>query len=262
MSIYDCFMFSHELDLLEIRFGVLDDVVDFFILTESDTTFSGKEKPLYFKDNLKRFKKWQNKIIYNKIDIPPYDNPWARETYSRNSPLYAVDYQSEDIILSSDADEIPKPEVVAALPMLLAGLDKHVTFKQSMYIYYLNNFETNEWYGTRATIYKNMANRTLQDIRNYTESPVSNDGIVIQDGGWHFTSCGDVELIKKKIESFSHSELNREDIINNIESNIKNNNDLYYREKTYSYVPVDESFPKYIRDNVDKYSHLIHKEVG
>lgn len=258
MSIYDCFIFSHELDLLEIRMGTLEDVVDFFVITESETTFSGKSKPLYFRDNVQRFKRWQDKIIYNKIDIPECNNAWDRETYSRNSPLYAVDYNDDDIILSSDLDEIPRPEIVRTLPVILNQINGHVTFKQSMYIYYLNNFETNEWYGTRATTYKDMAGKTLQHIRDYTESPHGGGGLIIENAGWHFTSCGDADLIKKKIESFSHEELNREDIINNLQSNIENNNDLYYRDKIYYYVPVDESFPQYLRENIDKYNKLIY----
>ena len=45
--IYDCFIFFNELDLLKIRFKLLDDLVDKFVLTESTLTFSGKPKPLY-----------------------------------------------------------------------------------------------------------------------------------------------------------------------------------------------------------------------
>jgi len=39
--IYDTFIFSNELDLLEIRLHVLGDVVDYFVLVESTRTFSG-----------------------------------------------------------------------------------------------------------------------------------------------------------------------------------------------------------------------------
>jgi beta-1,4-mannosyl-glycoprotein beta-1,4-N-acetylglucosaminyltransferase len=252
-------MFSHELDLLEIRFGILENSVDYFVITESDTTFSGKDKPLFFKENIDRFDRWKDKIIYNRIDIPNYENPWDREAYSRNAALYATDYDDDDIIMSSDADEIPRPEVVINIPSMVIDSNTYATLKQSMYIYYLNNFETNEWYGTRAIAYKNMTGRSLQNIREYTESPTGNDGLIIQNAGWHFTSCGGADSVRRKIESFSHSELNRTDIIDNIENNIKTNGDLYYRDKKYSYVPIDESFPQYLRNNMDKYDHLIYK---
>lgn len=45
MRIFDAFLFFNELDLLEIRLNILDPYVDFFILNESNLTFSGKENP-------------------------------------------------------------------------------------------------------------------------------------------------------------------------------------------------------------------------
>ena len=39
--IYDCFIFNNEIDLLELRLSILDDVVDKFVIIEGDKTFSG-----------------------------------------------------------------------------------------------------------------------------------------------------------------------------------------------------------------------------
>ena len=47
-KVFDCFPFYNELDLLEIRLNILNDVVDYFVLTESTRTFTGKPKPLYY----------------------------------------------------------------------------------------------------------------------------------------------------------------------------------------------------------------------
>ena len=43
--IYDCFTFYNELDLLEIRLNVLNDVVDRFVLVEMNKTHMGDDKP-------------------------------------------------------------------------------------------------------------------------------------------------------------------------------------------------------------------------
>ena len=61
--VYDCFIFFDEFDLLEIRLTLLDDVVDYFVIVESNFTFSGKKKNYNFKVAEKRFSKWLNKII-------------------------------------------------------------------------------------------------------------------------------------------------------------------------------------------------------
>lgn len=67
--IYDCFMFFDELDLLEIRMNILDPVVDFFVVTESTTTLMAQPKKMYFAENMSRFEKFKDKIIYNPVDM-------------------------------------------------------------------------------------------------------------------------------------------------------------------------------------------------
>lgn len=44
MSIYDCFVFHDELDLLDIRLNILDAYVDYFVVCEGDRTHRGKPK--------------------------------------------------------------------------------------------------------------------------------------------------------------------------------------------------------------------------
>ena len=63
MKIFDVFTFYNELDLLELRMNILGDSVDYFVINEANITFTGKPKPLYFAENRKRFKKWEDKII-------------------------------------------------------------------------------------------------------------------------------------------------------------------------------------------------------
>lgn len=49
-------------------------VVDVFILSESNSTYSGKSKPLHF-----------NKIVHLVIEgMPAGDNAWEREEFQRN----------------------------------------------------------------------------------------------------------------------------------------------------------------------------------
>lgn len=66
MKIYDAFLFFNELDLLEVRLEMLYDHVDYFIISECDTTFSGISKPFYFEDNKERYSKYLDKIIHIK----------------------------------------------------------------------------------------------------------------------------------------------------------------------------------------------------
>ena len=62
--IADCFMFFNEFDILEGRLEYLYDVVDRFVIVESNRSHSCKTKPLYLKENMSRYKKYKDKITH------------------------------------------------------------------------------------------------------------------------------------------------------------------------------------------------------
>ena len=64
LKVLDAVLMSSELDLLEIRMNELDSVVDYFLIVESNATFTGLPKETYFALNRGRFSKFQHKIIY------------------------------------------------------------------------------------------------------------------------------------------------------------------------------------------------------
>jgi hypothetical protein len=111
--IYDCFTFFNELELLELRLEELYPVVDYFVIVESDLTFSGKPKPLYLAENLDRFGKYADKIKLVATTADPDVNSWQREYAQRRDIGYGLpNARPTDIIMVSDADEIPRRSVV------------------------------------------------------------------------------------------------------------------------------------------------------
>jgi beta-1,4-mannosyl-glycoprotein beta-1,4-N-acetylglucosaminyltransferase len=257
MKIFDCFIFNHEIELLEIRLNILNDYVDKFIITEGNITFSGKSKESHFLKNKERFSKWKDKIILNQITIPELNSPWDREIYSRNSVMDLNIFEDEDLILTSDGDEIPNPEVLENAEEWISD-DTHFTFQQNAYHGYLNNFYTDTWFGTRAATYKYMKNTTVDNIREATEDEKSITGSIITNAGWHFTYCGDENHIKQKIHSFCDLHLDVPEILEKVSNNLKNGKDVLNRNHIkYSTVNIDDSFPEYILKNKDKLLHLI-----
>ncbi|MFA6665763.1 MAG: beta-1,4-N-acetylgalactosaminyltransferase, partial [Armatimonadota bacterium] len=74
MKVYDCFTFFNELELLELRLKLLNDVVDYFVLVESNKTFKNKDKEFVFEANKSMFEEYLAKIIYIRVeDMPDYD---------------------------------------------------------------------------------------------------------------------------------------------------------------------------------------------
>ena len=68
MKIFDCTTFYNENLMLEVRFNILNDFVDKFVITESKYSHSGEKKGLNF--NYKKFISSFAKVLWtkNKID--------------------------------------------------------------------------------------------------------------------------------------------------------------------------------------------------
>ena len=144
--VYDCFPFFNELDVLEIRLNVLDEVVDKFVIVEMSKTHTGIDKPFYFEQNKARFKKFLHKIIHIKVDDIPstenldkVDSAWLLENYQRDQIMRGLkDAKDSDIVLISDCDEIPNPVRIREYKQNRESGIR--IFKQSMYHFFLNNF--------------------------------------------------------------------------------------------------------------------------
>ena len=99
MKIFDTFLFFNELDILEIRLNILYPHIDYFVINESVETFSGDSKPLYYFENRKRFKKFEDKIIHNIIDISSKEKLFfAGQKYGTNIECQQRDTYQKDSI--------------------------------------------------------------------------------------------------------------------------------------------------------------------
>ena len=90
-KIYDCFLFYNELEILNIRLHEMYDHVDKFVLVESEETFRGGPKPLYYQENKHLFEKFADKIIhviieghYEPQNPREYWKVWEREHFQRD----------------------------------------------------------------------------------------------------------------------------------------------------------------------------------
>jgi len=199
-KIYDAFIFYNELDLLEIRLNILNDKVDYFILGEAVQSFNGKPKPMYFKENEKRFEKFKDKIIYFPIgelglDKIIYDKSvkskntngdprWVIEFYQKEMMIHALsEANDEDIIFVSDVDEIWNPE------LHINNDDNTYRPIQESRPIYLNvkaNQDINHWVGTRYGKIKTLKKYGFNHFRTERE----NLSYFVENGGWHFSWLG------------------------------------------------------------------------
>ena len=266
MAIYDCIQYFNEDHILDLRFHILNDKIDYFVVSESTKTHQGKEKKLNF--NLNNFDKFKKKIIYvvadydGKIDFVSHEGGESKiEQHQRNSLMKGIEKADEnDLIILSDSDEIPDLDKLR----LIDKRKKFIAFSQSMYMYKLNlqNLEESNWIGSRITKKKNID--SMQKLRNlkFKDYPfwrLDKRSFQIIKGGWHFSFLQTPEDIAKKISSYSHGEFNLEENTNikNIENKIKNNADIFDRNINLKKVKIDSSFPDFIVKNQENLSNWV-----
>ena len=257
-KVYDCFTFHNELDQLEIRLNELNNEVDHFIIVEGTETHSGKPKELIFKNNINRFKKFLPKIKYIIIDNwPEYiegnsDSAWVRERMQRDAILTGLhDARFCDVVIISDVDEIPNAKAVREYKRYL-GIS---SLEMNLYYYYINyvNVSDNKWCEGKILSIQEMKDLLPTQVRYFEKNSI------IKDGGWHFSYQGGIDAIINKIESYAHQEYNTPEYKNkdNITKLINDGKDIFGRESLYKIIDIDETYPKYILNNIEKFDHMI-----
>ncbi len=281
MRVFDSFIFFNELDLLELRLNILNDVVDYFVITESPWTVSGNPKPLYYQENKERFSKFDHKIIHNiteeipndysdYMDKKKYHTPmggndlngthyreypirFQRAIFNRDSSIYgAVKFgiNDDDIILTSDADEIINPLVLKDLSWF--DPNNHYVCLQKAFYYKLNYLYQDDWMGTRISTFKTLSNYSVDLLRN-----MHKDAYRIEQAGWHWSFFGDADNFRLKLASYEHTENNVDTNTANAERKIDEGIDPFGRSIQIKTIPIDDSYPDYIIDNQEKYAEFI-----
>lgn len=275
--IYDCFAFFNELDLLEIRLNELDPVVDKFVLVEATRTFQKQPKPLYYEQNKSRFKEFQDKIIHIVVDeYPNFFNrfriptPMDYDNHQKNQIVRGLkDAKPDDVIIYSDLDEIPNPKKIQEY----ATKPGYKVFEQRFLSYFINcavvscpveptlPFKMGQiwWKGPVMANFRDFNDtKSFRKMRNRAEDKIT----LIENGGWHFTYLGGLDHVLYKLQSFAHTKENKYGIKEAIdraglETLLEEGRDILGRDITYKFIPLDNSFPKYIINNQDKFSTLI-----
>lgn len=264
MKIYDCFTFFNELDLLEIRLQELWNSVDYFVIAESNYSFTGNNKNYTLLDNWDRFAQYADKIKHVKVtDMPNTGNPWANEYWQRNALAQGlINKSNDDLIIISDCDEIPRADAID----LIAKDDQYDRYilGHPMFQYKFNYMKVHaDLIQHNIIISRGHIFTAPQQERAYTfhwqQAPPANT-VKIEHAGWHFSYFGDDSHAITKIKNFSHTETPQQVVDNhNIDYMIQNkcgHHGLSNPER-FEHVQLDDYFPVCVTDNIERWSHMI-----
>ena len=84
---------------------------------------------------------------------------------------------------------------------------------------------------------------------------------LFDDAGWHFNNLLSPEKISKKLKTFAHSEfsIDRYSSPDIIKKKIEKNIDLFERGHQYQKIKLDNTYPKFILENLGEFSEFILK---
>lgn len=247
--IWDTFIFNDELNMLECRlteFARYPEPVT-HVLVEAELDHRGQPKPLHYARERYYFEPLPNPIVHVvATDLPAVEDnldPWSREHAQREHCLTGLHgIKPGDILLHGDVDEIPRmPALHDAIgrvrngeQAVVLGMRQHQGAVDWLYPHLV-------WPGTIVTTYRTdrfWSFSWLRDQRNNLPQQ--------ENGGWHLTWVGGVEVQQRKLQTHCHLEMRPE------EAQRVRSGQLYELGITHGGtvqlpVEVDDSYPEYVR---------------
>ena len=246
MKIVDCFTYYDVTcqEMLELRYNVLKDYVDKFVVTEANRTQTGEPIERKLRETIKRLGLPMDKFVIVDVDIPDdsalqileidkmnsYQNQnensyraRARDRLMKNG-LHQVLNQFNDntYFIVSDCDEIINPvnlsHVINMVEHHRSYLVKiplaHMEGRANLRVVYKNTGLPKDWSGAMFVCKKeHLQKAEVIHIRSNIYNPyqiayIFENGKKLEDLGWHFSWMGDAQLRKKKLDAFCHRDDN------------------------------------------------------
>ncbi len=277
--VFDCTTYFNEDRLFELRLETLRDVVDVFVVVEATRTHTGRPKPIRFDPS--RFPGFEDRIRHVVIDdlVADRSQAWENESAQRNAIVRGLDdAERADRVIIADIDEIPHPDAVRRYsPFFLIG-----TFEQRFFSYLLNNLAVKADDRTADRVWPRCKITTAghlrgffrnrpQEVRIFTKRRTP-AGLLwwgrrklfeqrLRPGGWHFAWAMTPTRMIEKIESYAHTETDREELksIEAIERAIREGRDILGKSEYFRLITVDGTFPKPLQDQPERWSDLMLK---
>ena len=270
MRVYDCFMLYNEADVLEVRLGELYDHVDVFVVVEATTTFAGRPKPQCYRYDDPRWAPFRDKVRLVIVhDLPtftgaPVGSRWFAEIMQRNAILRGLeDAAYEDVVIVSDADEIPRGTSVDDAKALLKQSSRErsrlrVKFQLEAYQGDATRIELmlGQWCAPSAVTLQTMINiRAMpNDIRHASDEKMRTR--TLENAGRHFCFCGGETTVSDKLDNYSHDEFDQIPL-DVIRERLHGDGDIFERAAVgIRRVALGDRHPRYLVENRERLSAL------
>ena len=259
VKVFDCVNFFNEHELFDLRYEILKNHVDYFIVIESNYDFNKNKKKYCF--NIKKYPK--DKIRYLKVNSFPKNvnhkkySDYLEEYYMQRKVDGLWGISPCDIVLISGLDEIPHPDSIKKIVALNKYNTKIGICYQKMVSFNFNfQIKTGSrwfdlWPGTKFARYHSLrvarsmhfSQPSLRNIFNYLRYNI------IFDKGCHFNYLGGKNKVIAKYlamhrleERFKREQgydqetyYKKKDLEKILTKNLDSKNDLEFIKKVFNY---------------------------
>jgi GR25 family glycosyltransferase involved in LPS biosynthesis len=228
-------------EMLELRINMLQDYVDEFVICESNKTQSGIPIEYELEKIIEELNIPSEKIKIIHLEIPDdedldiqeidhhncYDGNSSnlnslrarvRERMQKDALLSVLDdYDDDAVFIHSDIDEIVKPDCINYIASVVRqNLDiairiplVHLEGRADLRVYIKDADHPKEWNGMFFGTKQHLKKATPTQIRSNVFNPfpisfLTENGVMLNDLGWHFSWMGSPETRKVKCKAFTH----------------------------------------------------------
>ncbi len=243
--IIQAFPFNMEFEMLEARLAEFGDIVDVFLILESNYTAYGDPKPLRLLNRLRtgQYRLYACKIVHIFLDYFPneaHKNGWIEDNLLRNHitqyalPRQLSGYRHDDIFILSDADEIPQRDTILFLK-LHDGYPEPFGYnlQWNVYGYFwksnvkgITHVFSGVTMGMLSHVFQNRAIKIRNAPHYIHNEGASNLASYLKHGkhiivypwsfgnssmpaGWHCSWCCDIQCIQNKLVSAQNGDFPR-----------------------------------------------------
>lgn len=271
VRIVDAFLFSVELDMLEIRLKELWDVVDIFLVVEANKTFTGRGKPLTFNETKDRFSWAEKKIVHHIVTglSSSPESEFQNESFMRRTMgklIRDLNLQEGDLVIAGDVDELPYAHTIKLLRSC-DGFPAELHLEMQNYLYSFEfRLQTSNWKPHVTTYFNPSAFAYHHGLRKSKHR--------LADAGWHCSFCfRKISDFIFKMTSYSHTDRVTRQILldpNEIQKKICQGSDIFdMLPEAYTFQDLIAQFgnvhktmstvgiPNYIVENSNKFRYLL-----
>lgn len=268
-KVIDTILYYDEDLMVDLRINILNIYVDYFVILECNYDFNGNYKGFNF--NINNFNKYISKIIYIKLDLRDQihlikKDSWYVHDRSRDEIIKYLNFANgDDIIIHSDADEIPNLKNINFNNLK----NKIYVFEQKIF-YFKFNLQDISHLWTKSKMCKLKLLKSFSKLRwlkgkkynfyridAFFKKNHSLNVSIIKNGGWHFTYIKTLDDIAKKLNSVVEKEHTNYSV-DFIKSQIDQKINFLHRDLTKLVKKdINDEFPEYLMNNKEKYLEFI-----